>query len=83
MRTTLTLDDDVSMELERLRRERNEKLRTIVNEALRAGLLALRQRRPTGGQRYRTEPISLGPPRLPNLDNIAEVLAIAEGDDRR
>lgn len=81
-RTTLTLDDDVNKELERLRRERNEKFRTIVNEALRAGLLALRNKPPTPGPPYRTEPVSLGSPRLPNLDNIAEVLALAEGDDR-
>ena len=56
-------------------------MRTIVNEALRAGLLVLKEEPAAPGERYRTEPASLGQPRLPNLDNIAEVLAVAEGDD--
>lgn len=83
MRTTLTLDDDVSAELERLRRERDQRLRTIVNEALRAGLLVLRQGPAAPTAQFRTEPASLGRPRLPNLDDIAEVLAAADGDHAR
>jgi hypothetical protein len=31
----------------------------------------------------RTEPASLGAPRLKDLDNISEVLAFAEGEDHR
>jgi hypothetical protein len=82
MRTTLTLDEDVRSELEEVCRSRNQKLRTVVNEALRAGLLVLRNEPPRPLEPYRTEPVSLGRPRLPDLDNIAEVLAVAEGDDR-
>jgi len=38
MRTTLTLDDDVTVQLERLRRARDASLKDLVNEALRRGL---------------------------------------------
>ena len=35
MRTTLTLDDDVAVQLERLRKARHANLKDLVNEALR------------------------------------------------
>jgi hypothetical protein len=38
MRTTLTLDDDVAVQIERLRKARDLALKDIVNEALRRGL---------------------------------------------
>ncbi|HVZ68094.1 MAG TPA: hypothetical protein VG891_01435 [Rhizomicrobium sp.] len=38
MRTTLTLDDDVAIRLERMRKERDAGLKEIVNEVLRKGL---------------------------------------------
>ena len=38
MRTILTLDDDVSVQLERLRRAQGTSLKDLVNEALRRGL---------------------------------------------
>lgn len=38
MRTTLTLDDDVAIRLERIRKERAAGLKEIVNEVLREGL---------------------------------------------
>jgi hypothetical protein len=44
MRTTLTLDDDVAVQLERLRRARDANLKDLVNEALRLGLSRRRQR---------------------------------------
>jgi hypothetical protein len=81
MRTTLTLDDDVHRELETACRRDKRTFRAVVNEALRAGLLALEQKPGRPVEAYRTEPVSLGRPRLPDLDNIAEVLALAEGDD--
>ena len=44
MRTTLTLDDDVAARLEQLRRDRDESLKDIVNDALRRGLDDLTRR---------------------------------------
>ena len=83
MRTTLTLDDDVAIALERLRRRRREPLKQVVNAALRAGLSALEARPKATREPFRTQPASLGPPRLKNLDNISDVLAFAEGEDFR
>ncbi|MDX2236038.1 MAG: hypothetical protein NW203_00600 [Hyphomonadaceae bacterium] len=44
MRTTLTLDDDVAIQIERLRKERDMALKDVVNEALRRGLMDLAKR---------------------------------------
>ena len=83
MRTTLTLDDDVAASLKRLQESRSEAMRETVNTVLRAGLAALagspRQKRST----FRTPTVSLGKPRLANLDDVASVLAFAEGEDHR
>lgn len=46
VRTTLTLDDDVTARLERLRRKRKASFKQIVNDAMRAGLDALEKPRP-------------------------------------
>ncbi len=80
MRTTLTLDDDVARLLQRLSQERKRAFKQTVNEALRAGLAQLTAKQPSRRKLYRIQPISLGKPRLPSLDNIAEVLAVAEGE---
>jgi hypothetical protein len=79
MRTTLTLDDDVSIQLERLRRARDLSFKELVNEALRRGLRDMnapsKKREP-----FRTKAFHMGKP-LINLDNTAEVLAFIEGED--
>lgn len=79
MRTTLTIDDDVAAVLERLRRERDGNLRDVVNEALRRGLREMTAPAKPRKQ-FRTRSVDLGTPRLPNIDNVAEVLAIIEGE---
>lgn len=79
MRTTLTLDDDVAAALERLRRTRRGSFRDLVNEALREGLKGLTAR-PRKRPRFRTGVVDLGRCRFGNVDNVAEVLAVAEGD---
>jgi hypothetical protein len=82
MRTTLTLDDDVAAQLERLRRSRHEPFRTLVNRILREGL-----RRegapPARAKPFRTQAVDLGRCRLRDLDDVAQALAIAEGDSFR
>jgi predicted transcriptional regulator len=83
MRTTLTIDDDLAVLLERLRRERDVSLKQIVNEALRRGLAALERGKQSRPQEYHTRTVSLGKPRLPNLDNVSEALAIAESEGFR
>ncbi len=79
MRTTLTLDDDVAAILERLRKARGDSFKNLVNEALREGLKHMtsppKRRRP-----FRTSSVDLGRCRLGNVDNVAEVLAVAEDE---
>jgi hypothetical protein len=78
MRTTLSIDDDVAVQLERFRRARNVSLKDVVNEALRRGLrdmsAPVRKRKP-----FRTRAHNMGKP-LVNLDNIAETLAYLDGE---
>lgn len=77
MRTTLTLDPDVAAELERLRSQGDAGWKALVNEILRIGLrYRQRERRPSG---FRTDPVDLGSPRI-DLDDVAEALAVAEGE---
>ena len=79
MRTTLTLDPDVAARLKRLRQRRDVPFKDVVNAALREGLRALEEK-PKSKRKTWTKPLSLGGSLIGPLDNIAEVLAIAEGD---
>jgi hypothetical protein len=78
MRTTLSLDDDVTAQLERLRRARNASLKDLVNEALRRGLQDM-SAPPRKRKAFRTRAFHMGKP-LINLDNVAEALAYLEGE---
>jgi hypothetical protein len=78
MRTTLTLDDDVAVQLERLRRARNAHLKDLVNEALRRGLRDM-SAPPKKRQIFRTRAFHMGKP-LINIDNVAEALAFLESE---
>lgn len=84
MRTTLTLEDDVAVALERLRERDGLTLKAAVNEALRRGLRAMEApeeyRR---GDPYRIRPWDGGRPLAENVDDVAETLAFAEGEDFR
>ncbi len=82
MRTTLTIDDDVAIALERVRKDREASLKEVVNDVLRRGLRDLNAPQKSR-RRFHTRSVDLGESRLPNLDNIAEVLAVAEGEDFR
>jgi hypothetical protein len=78
VRTTLTLDDDVAALLRRERARTKKPLKRLVNEALRMGLsqTTVRKRR----VHYRTPAVEVGRCLIGSLDNIAEVLAVAEGE---
>ena len=82
MRTTLTLDDDVAVQIERLRQAQDLGLKEIVNEALRRGLREMaapaKRREP-----FRTMVHDGGKPLIDNIDNVEEILDIIEGDWRR
>jgi len=82
MRTTLTLDDDVAAMVERARRQSGKRMKQIVNDALRRGLApATSPQAPRTP--YRTPSTSAGRCLLPSLDDVAEVLAVTEGENFR
>ena len=79
MRTTLSLDEDVSALLKRARAKKKAGLKQVVNEALRQGLQQMVA--PTPARRpFKTRPVSLGLCLLGNLDDVAEILAVTEGE---
>lgn len=79
MRTTLTLEEDVAKLIERIRKRRGATLRDVVNEALREGLPRL-EAPVLARKRQQTKSVSLGGCLLGDVDDVAEVLAVAEGD---
>ena len=73
----MTLDDDVTAQIERLRRGRDARLKDIINEALRRGLRDMssaQKRRP-----FRTRAFCMGKP-LINIEKVSEGLAYLEGE---
>jgi len=83
MRTTLTIDGDNAVRLERLRKQRDAKLKDIVNDALRRGLDQLeapaKKREP-----FRTKPVDLGKPLFRNPEELKELIAeLDEEEDLR
>ncbi|MCA1671714.1 MAG: ribbon-helix-helix protein, CopG family [Actinobacteria bacterium] len=82
MRTTLSLDDDVAAQLEQFRARGDRSFRQLVNDALRAGLAQI-DRESAAPLGPFTRAVSLGTPRLPDVDDISEALAITEGEHYR
>jgi hypothetical protein len=68
MRTTVTLDPDTRLLVERAMRERGLSFKDAVNEAIRAGLGPA-----DAGARHYTTPRDLGPPRV----DITKALGLA------
>ena len=79
MRTTMTLEKDVAARLERLARARRQPMKTLVNEALRAGLSVI-EKPVSPRAAFRTTGLDLGVSRVGSLDDVAGVLARVEGD---
>jgi hypothetical protein len=79
MRTTLTIDDDIAVELERLRRTRDASLKDLVNDALRLGLREMTDR-PKRKRPFRTRSFDGGGVLVKSIDNTAELLAEIEGE---
>ena len=82
MRTTLTLDEDVVAMLAELRQRRNTKLKEIVNEALRMALPEMQMPKKRC-HLFQTPTVSLGGCLLASLDDVAEAVAVAEGENFR
>ncbi len=79
MRTTLTLDADVAALLRRIQHTHGRSLEAVVNDALRQGLLQMMtQSGPS--THYRTPAVDLGRCLVASLDDVADVLAVAESE---
>jgi hypothetical protein len=79
MRTTLTLDEDVALALERVREREALTFKAVVNQALRRGLRVMyAEREGTPRRRYRVRPWKSGGMRV-SVDNVSEALDWAEG----
>ena len=81
MRTTLSIDDDVLERARALAAKLRTQFKTVINEALRAGLDQIEK--PAKHRPYKTEPHAMGLRSGRNLDNIQELLAQIEGEDSR
>jgi hypothetical protein len=74
------LDEDVAVQLERIRRSRNASLKEVVNEALRQGLGQMTAK-PRPRTPFRTKTVLLGPCLIGGVDDVAEALVLAEGEN--
>ncbi len=79
MRTTITLDDDVAAQLSRLQKSQKRSFKGLLNQVLREGLKQMSSQ-PARRKKYQTPVVDLGRSLVGNLDDVAEVLAIAEGE---
>jgi hypothetical protein len=75
----LTLDPDVAAKAKRGAARLGKPFKEVINAALRIGLDEVL--RPAAARPYRTQPRPLGLRRGLSYDNIAELLARAEGED--
>jgi hypothetical protein len=83
MRTTLTIDDDNAVRLERLRKERDVGLKDIVNDVIRQGLNAA-EAPPKKREPFRTRTVDLGEPLFKNAAELKELIAqLDEEEDLR
>lgn len=82
MRTTITLEDDVAASLKRLGKGRRLKFKALVNLVLREGIKSMMA--PVKKRKsFQTRSVDLGSCRTATVDNVAEVIAIAEGESFR
>jgi hypothetical protein len=79
MRTTIVIDEDVSIEIERLAAKEKRTKKDLINDLLRKGLSNRTEKKQM--PLSITNPFELGRCRYPNIDNISEVLSAAEAED--
>lgn len=77
----MTLVDDVAARLQRLREEQRVPFKQLVNDLLRRGLATLETPTPQTAERP-TRPVPFAGALLCDVDDVAGVLAIVEGDRR-
>jgi hypothetical protein len=81
MRTTLTLDADVASKARKSAAKLGKPFREVINAALRVGLDQLLK--PAAAKPYRTTSRPMGLRQGFSYDNVAELIARAEGEDHQ
>ena len=81
MRTTLSLDPDVAMLIEREVDTTKKTLKSVINDKLRLGF-AVRPLDDGARSSQLPPPLNLGQPKVQNFDNIAEILELIQDDSR-
>lgn len=79
----MTLDDDLAVRLEQRRAERGMTFKEALNDAVRRGLAVADEQEQSGSAHLTTRPLPLGRRLIGDIDNVAEVLAAAEGETFR
>lgn len=82
MRTTITLEEDVAAALRRIGTKRKLPFKDLVNLLLREGIKSW-STSTSPKKQFVTKEVDLGKPRFSNVDNIGEVLAVAEKESFR
>jgi hypothetical protein len=81
MRTTLTIDPDVAVQLQIAQKLQHLSFKQVVNESMRRGLAQLLAKKEGTRQDYfKTEAVDLGECSFSSLDNIADTLSILDGE---
>jgi hypothetical protein len=78
VRTTLTLDEDVAVLVNKEVRKSGQPFKQVVNRLLRVGLTAAKQ---SARKPFRVKPIDLGLPR--DFDKVEDLLEYLEGPGHR
>jgi len=81
MRTTLTLDDNLAISLKKKAAQKRVPFKTMVNQALQLGLLAM-EKPEQDGKGYVTRTRSLKPKAGYDLDNLGRIAEEIEDEDR-
>lgn len=78
----ITIDDDIAVQLEDIRRSGKGSLKQIVNDLLRTGLKRANVQ-PKVHHTHRTKEVRLGRCLIDSIDDVSQALSIAEEEDAR
>jgi predicted CopG family antitoxin len=82
MRTTVSIRDDLALELERIRKERDVSFKQVLNEAVERGVVEMRQKPKEQRRPFRIRTFDLGKPLFNGPEELKELIAdIQEEED--
>ena len=83
MRTTLTFDDDIAIEIAHLRDTQKLGLKEIVNRVMRVGLQHMTKARPVKRKKFQTPVIPATKTILEGVVKTHDMLVLGEGENYR